>query len=545
MLEPIAFDCYIEGGIFKRVEEPVIALLNPVKIDSLYKEELILFQAFTDSIFNNYYLHFLKKYSDEKYIENIIETLQPVCDSLSVPLQAEFPYYQFDFDYLREQAQLINENLENIKNNILKLDKAVRKINRNKFLKMPEVEINPDLTPYLIHAFYNKNSGSIDVLNYIAAEVSVAGVLLTDRMPVSLSSEEAIKPYDGINPQRISIPVNGNPYKLLFTVNDETMEAEISPWPFHKNESTRQQLIKSANYNELTWHEDTVVFEGNYIFTSDVYIPPGKLVMMKPGTQINLTNGAGFFSFSTVYAKGTDNNQIEIFSEDKKSQGFHVFQASNRSVFINTKFYQLGNIRKGGWQTPSAVTFYEADVDFFNCTFSSNIDCDDALNVVRSDFHVEGCTFIDTFADAFDSDFCTGIVINCVFNNIGNDAIDFSGSHVFITGCEMKGINDKAISGGENSKLIVESCTIEKATIGVASKDSSLVQVKKLEMNKVVYGFVSFKKKPEYGPAHLTAENLKMKRVMVFHQIEEGSVFTVNKQPIHGREKRLAIKLYQ
>ena len=55
----------------------------------------------------------------------------------------------------------------------------------------------------------------------------------------------------------------------------------------------------------------------------------------------------------------------------------------------------------------------------------------------------------------------------------------------------------------------------------------------------------AFIKKPEYGSAEIIIDNLKMKKNMVFHQIELGSVLTLNGKTIHGNEKNLAIKLYQ
>jgi hypothetical protein len=105
--------------------------------------------------------------------------------------------------------------------------------------------------------------------------------------------------------------------------------------------------------------------------------------------------------------------------------------------------------------------------------------------------------------------------------------------------------HDKAISGGENSNLTVENCIIEKAMIGVASKDLSHVELNNIEMTNTVYGFVVFVKKPEYGPATVTANKVAMKDNMVFHQIEQGSMLTIDGINIHGREKNLALKLYQ
>jgi hypothetical protein len=545
LLEPIAFDGYIEGGVFKRIEEPVISLLDDTKIDTLNKEELLLYQVFTDSIFNAKYVHYLKQYSDPKYIDGMIEQFKPESDSLAKLIRQEFPYYQFDFDYISQQAGFIHDNIGAIEDNIQKLEKAFRSINRNKFSKTYTADVNPGITPLLVHAYYDKNNRRIDILNYHAAEVSVIGALITNSLPENFASETVLAAYDGLNPDMKTVTVGGEPYRILFSVDGELMETEISQWPYSNELSSRQQLRFSEERAKLPEHGDSILFDGSYTFNTDVYIPEGKQVVLKAGTQINLTNGAGFFSLSAINSEGTENNRVEFFSGDQNSQGVHILQAKGRSVLKHTRFNQLGNIRKGGWQTPSAVTFYEADVDFYNCTFEANIDCDDALNTVRSDFYAKNCTFINTFADAFDSDFCTGKVVDCIFQNIGNDAIDFSGSLVTITGCEMYEVTDKAISAGENSKLIAENCIIEKATIGIASKDSSHVELNNIEMYKVVYGFVSFIKKPEYGPASIEAENLKMKRVMVFHQIEEGSVLNVNNRVIHGRERNLAIKLYQ
>lgn len=545
LLEPIAFDGYIEGGIFRRIEEPVIALLDPSKIETFNKEELLLYQVFTDTLFNRKYLDYLKNYSEPSFVENIAEKYSLESDSLANLIRQEFPWYRFSFDLIEDQARFIRENLDAIESNIPKLGQAFSLVNREKFFKEFTTEVNQNITPMLVHAYYNQNRREVDILNYHAGEISVTGALINNNLPENFGSNVVVEAYDGRNPGRAKVRVKGEPDKILFSVSGELLETEVSPWTYTEGMTARQQLKFSGDTASLPWHGDSVIFDGDYLFQKDVYIPPGTPVVFKAGTKINLTKGAGFFSFSAIKSEGEDGNMVEVFSGDKTSQGFHVLQSKKRSEFKYTRFFQLGNIRKGGWQTPSAVTFYEADVDFNHCTFESNVDCDDALNTVRSDFYMENCSFIHTFADAFDSDFCTGLVKNSTFFNIGNDAIDFSGSQVTITGCEMAEVHDKAISGGENSNLKVENCVIGKATIGIASKDLSHLELKNIELTKTVYGFVVFVKKPEYGPASIKVENLKMRQTMVFHQVEEGSVLTVNGKNIYGREKKLAIKLYQ
>ena len=56
---------------------------------------------------------------------------------------------------------------------------------------------------------------------------------------------------------------------------------------------------------------------------------------------------------------------------------------------------------------------------------------------------------------------------------------------------------------------------------------------------------VAFVKKPEYGPARITIDNLRIKNNLIFHQIEQGSLLIINGKTIEGRERNLAIKLYQ
>ena len=545
LLEPIAFDGFIEGGIYKRIEEPLISLLDPAKIEGFNKEELLLYQVFTDSLFSREYVKYLKKYADEKYILQLISAYRAESDSLEAIILQEFPWYRFSFDFLVEQARLINENLEAIEANIPKLEAAFRQVNREKFKKQFTAETNSNLTPLLVHAHFDKKTGQLQFLNYHGDEVLVHGALITDNLPQSFSPNVVLPPYDGVNPGKASVTIQGEPYRILFKAGDAVFETEVKYWAFNDGPSARQQLIRQTAAENLPWKNDSLIFSGEYVFNSDVFIPPHTPVVFKPSTKINLVNGAGFFSFSALQSMGEEERPVEFYSGDKTSQGVHVLQASGRSVLKRTRFFQLGSINRGGWQTPSAVTFYEADVDFYHCIFEANVNCDDALNTVRSDFLADNCQFINTFADAFDSDFCTGTVAGCSFLNSGNDAIDFSGSVVTISGCKMIETHDKAISGGENSNLTVENCIIEKAMIGVASKDLSHVELNNIEMTNTVYGFVVFVKKPEYGPATVTANKVAMKDNMVFHQIEQGSMLTIDGINIHGREKNLALKLYQ
>ena len=64
---------------------------------------------------------------------------------------------------------------------------------------------------------------------------------------------------------------------------------------------------------------------------------------------------------------------------------------------------------------------------------------------------------------------------NVKFLNIGNDAIDFSGSNANISNLSFENVSDKLISVGENSNVKISNIKANKSYVGIASKDGSTV----------------------------------------------------------------------
>ncbi len=545
LLEPIAFDGYIETGVFQRIDERINGLLNPEKVQQLSHEELMLFQVFADSTFNKNYIKYLNEFSTDEFVNSVVTEYKTTADSLSGLIREEFPYYRFQFDRFQNQAAFIRNNIKKIEANTNKLQAAIVAVRDKKFGRKFTTDVNPNLIKFQVQGYFNREKKQLEVLNFSNTPVKVLGAFIAGQLPASFDPRPEIKPYNGETPSKITVPVLGDPLTLLFSINNEMFESEINMWPAPGGLSSRQKVLAKKIISKLPVVNNSVVFDGKYRFDSDVIISKKMSVEFKPGTEIDLVNGAGLFSFVPVQMNGTEINPIKIFSSDNSGNGFNVLQTGGTSQLKYVSFSGLSSLKRGGWQTPAAVTFYEAAVEFENCTFANNFNCDDALNVVRSKVTATNCLFENTFADAFDSDFSTGEVNGCTFKNIGNDAIDFSGSQMKIANCKMVDVSDKAISGGENSQLTVTNCEIAGANIGVAAKDLSTVTLNKIVMTNTVYGFVAFIKKPEYGPAKIKIDNLKMKKNKIFHQIEEGSVFILNGKTIFGREKKLAEKLYQ
>lgn len=546
LLEPIAFDGYIEDGVYKRIDERINGLFPASKVNQLSRMDLMLYKPFENKVFREKYLQCLEDYSKEDVIAKLISTNKEEIDSLTTLLQEEFPYYEADFSYLKEQAEFISNNLGKIKNNLEELAGKIQNVQIERYHPGKIEKANTNLIVHQVHAFYNRNKKLLQVYNYANMDVQLLGAFIKNSLPISFENKPAVAPSRGFSSKNYEIVIeDGVPERLLFSVGSEMFETEVSQWAAPQEKSVRQALLSQPLHPDLTFIGDSVLFDGNYSFTEDVVIPDSYTVYIKPGTNIDFKQGAGFFCFAPVVSQGNASQPILIQSSDSSASGFNIFQANDLSFFSHTYFSSLSNMNRNGWFSPAAVNIYESDVELEYCLFEKNKNCDDALNIVRSDFDVRNCEFKHTFADAFDSDFCTGEVVNCNFANIGNDAIDFSGSQVEIRDCKMREIGDKAISGGEGSELNVTDCKIKNANIGIASKDLSRLTLDRIEIDGVNTGLVAFVKKPEYGSASIRINNLKLKNKLVFHQIELGSVLELNGKKIEGREKNLAVKLYQ
>ena len=101
-----------------------------------------------------------------------------------------------------------------------------------------------------------------------------------------------------------------------------------------------------------------------------------------------------------------------------------MIQAKEESEMRHVLFDHLNTLNYKGWVLTGAVTFYESDVRMRNCVFQNN-HCEDGLNIVRSKFDLESCTVQHAPFDAFDADFCSGVVRNSQFIDSGNDGLDF------------------------------------------------------------------------------------------------------------------------
>ena len=304
------------------------------------------------------------------------------------------------------------------------------------------------------------------------------------------------------------------PKKIYFTVSNSPsliVAKKVLPWEKPEGSSARMTLagqFSEAN-SYYTVRNKQVIFKGNVVIDSLLYIPEAYEVVLKPGTTIEFKTGGGIIASNSFYAEGTIMQPIHVFCRDSSSNGITVLNGE-AAVFSHCLFEGLSNLNYKNWELTGAISIYETPTNIINCTISGN-HSEDALNIIRSDFSIFALSISDTYSDGFDADFCTGRIEKSRFTRTGNDCIDFSGSTVLIEAVEINDAGDKGISGGEASELILNNVTINGAVTGVAAKDGSMIRGANITIENVEYALAAFRKKPEYDGAQIDFKTVLIK----------------------------------
>lgn len=309
---------------------------------------------------------------------------------------------------------------------------------------------------------------------------------------------------------------------------------EINPFPLVNDELYEATTIRTkdnmAEFPQLEVTGTEVRFTGsNILLDKSLFVPAGYTFIVEAGQSIQLTNNAFILCRSTIQMNGTPQQPIHVSSpDDSLYSGLVVMEAPELSTLNYVTFDNLGEVASGAWMLTGAVTFFESDVIIDQCNFLNNRS-EDGLNTVRGYVEVRNTLFQNTFQDAYDSDFCTGIFENVTFRESGNDAFDVSTSTFDVINCKFYDTWDKAISTGEASTVNVVNAVVDGAQSGLAAKDSSVLTIDGADIRNVFIGICVYQKKPEFGPTQVTATNYTLHAPYDFdYIIEEQDTVIVN-----------------
>jgi hypothetical protein len=255
-----------------------------------------------------------------------------------------------------------------------------------------------------------------------------------------------------------------------------------------------------------------IVESGNWLVSGDLVLPYGYDLIISPGTSLRFEPDAVMLVYGSVQMKGTSTSPVVFTSQDPTLGwgGMVVLNANNDSTWTYAIVENTTGIEREGWILTGGINFYRSNITLDH-VFIGNNQTEDAINVIHGEFHFLNSEFANTFADAFDSDFSAGEIVNCDFHDIAGDAIDVSGTKASVENTRLVSIVDKAVSVGEISNILVKNVLIDQVGIGIASKDRSTVVVEGSEINNARFAaLAAYIKKPVYGPASIEAADIQL-----------------------------------
>lgn len=542
LLEPIAYDQeYIFpieefGGLVG--EEKRIGVISPNNSDKVVVDFSWYNRLFSDEQFFETYLKELEIISNKTFLDSFFVQIDEELAKKQAIINSSFPNYTF------QGKSILYRNQTYIKHSIT-----------------PNNKINA----YAKTIDKPTNKLGIEIKNVCTFPIEITSLTIRDSLTIPVASKSIVQASNKMKlAEKISVEFD---IPTTFLLNDTLIESlkinyrfldnELSgtttvyPWAESTEAITFNDILRTPSnveqFDFLEIDETNKIINcktGKFTLSTNLIIPEGYTFTMVGGTEFDLKNKSNIFSHSPIALKGNAAAPINIYSSDSTGQGVIIMNANKPSYLEHVNIYNLANPNQNNWSLTGAITFVYSPVNIKNCYFASNRLGDDLLNVVHSDFYIEHTTFKDANADALDSDFSNGYLINTKFIRPGNDGVDVSGTELTIDQIEITEAGDKAISAGESSHIKITNVLIQRSELAFTSKDNSKIDAEAIVINDSRVGFTVFQKKPEFGPGNIIAKGFQLNNIEYPYLVEEGSSLMLNDSIILFNRKNVEEALY-
>jgi hypothetical protein len=496
---------------------------------------------FKNEKFVKAYFAALIKVSSKKYLTSFNKRIMPMLEKKLNILYGESLFYDFDFKVYMSNAKVIRNKIDEYYLNKKKETSSV-------IIKLVDSSNTNTSIEILNNSFHGIQL--IGLFDSSGTQLfSLKGQKIPKREPNQLAD------YFNIDVELTLDQQNNCLRKTKRIKSKRILKNCFLHYKQNKSEKREISSIEVENYRLpsksfyplkeiVEVRNDTIYLLENQVeLNMSLIIPAGYTLYLRAGTLINLTQNAQLISYSPIYFDGSEENNIDITSTDS-SGSIAILNTGGRSFlnFVNCSYLtsssQLSTISYSG-----GINFYQSDVTMKNTSFNHS-KSEDALNIIRSKFNLNNLSFRNIKSDAFDSDYCSGILNEAVFVNVGNDAIDFSGTKAKVKNIHISNTGDKGLSAGERSCIDAENITIIKTELGLVSKDLSLLSVSNVIIKEVKVGLLAFKKKREYGWAALHASDIEINSLKEDYLLELGSNIKVSGTSYSPNSNKVVDQLY-
>ena len=340
--------------------------------------------------------------------------------------------------------------------------------------------------------------------------------------------------------------------RVSATINNgsESYESEAVPYfaPLKNHPIPKSSMLQQLKQHPFLVHnpeeKELLVKPGRWDVRGSLIIPKGYSLNVSGNTTLRFSREAGLVARGPLRFNGTESSPIllEGHNDEKGGlwRGIAVLGSSEPSRWSFVDVRNTTGMRHTAWELTGGTTFYKSEVQLERCSFSGH-QGEDALNIVNSKFSLKNIKIEDTASDGLDIDFSEGSIEGGLFKSIGRlgggDGVDVSGSQISINGTVFHDVSDKALSVGEQSKVVATNITMEEIAIGAASKDGSSLTISESSIKNIkFFGLIAYIKKPEYGSASIDARNIKFEEANIRARVQKGSYLSLEGERIKAED---------
>jgi hypothetical protein len=275
------------------------------------------------------------------------------------------------------------------------------------------------------------------------------------------------------------------------------------PWDIDAEDFTLHEFLqRHPEFAASQDHPGAAEISGKATISGAVIVPKSVPLILKPGADITMKPRAIVLCYGGLTSIGTPENRIRIHGDESGNawDTFAIVRPPQKVVVHYTDVQHGGQAQVNGMLFTGGFAIHDGDAELINCRITE-MKSEDGLNVKNGRVFMKNCLIADTDSDAFDLDFCTGEIVDSHFSNTGGDGVDFSGSHVTVSGCRFENIGDKGTSVGENSHPILINNLYVGCNIGVSCKDLSSPKIAFCTFVNNNLAIEAKRKKPFFGGA--------------------------------------------
>ena len=291
---------------------------------------------------------------------------------------------------------------------------------------------------------------------------------------------------------------------ILYDLNDNYISKDLS------GNYSAQKAYEPIIFKNLKRFEEVVKLKkiGNTFtpikdeinITENTYIQKDLNITFGESKIIYFHNNAILFSEGNLNFKGTKKNKVKILG----------YKAQNGSLVHLNGSFNSENLVINNLSFPNLAEYVlYGGINLINSkntiknTSILNSSSEDAINIINSESYIDNLFIKDSLSDGLDVDSGTLKFGKIFCEDIINDCLDVSGVELSGDLLVVRNAGDKGFSAGEKSSGSIKTIKISDSEIGVAVKDSSIIELDELKLEKVKLDITVFNKKLEFGASKL------------------------------------------